>query len=219
MERMRTSFRDRTEAGQLLAEQLEAYEGHPEAIVLALPRGGVPVADEIANKLRLPLDIFVVRKLGVPGQRELAMGAIASGGIRVLNEDVLRFMPHAVDMVAAVTIEEAREVDRRERDYRQDRPPLEMIGRVVILVDDGLATGATMLAAIAALRQKSPAKIVVAVPVCPPETLAEIERAADETVILFAPSWFRGVGQFYENFAQLTDEAVRLLLARAAERN
>jgi len=216
---MRTSFRDRTEAGQLLAEQLEAYEGHPEAIVLALPRGGVPVADEIANKLRLPLDIFVVRKLGVPGQRELAMGAIASGGIRVLNEDVLRFMPHAVDMVAAVTIEEAREVDRRERDYRQDRPPLEMIGRVVILVDDGLATGATMLAAIAALRQKSPAKIVVAVPVCPPETLAEIERAADETVILFAPSWFRGVGQFYENFAQLTDEAVRLLLARAAERN
>jgi putative phosphoribosyl transferase len=177
------------------------------------------VGVELANKLQLPLDIFVVRKLGVPGQRELAMGAIASGGVRVLNEDVLRFMPHAAATVAAVTTEEEREVDRRERDYRQGRPAPELSGRVLILVDDGLATGATMLAAIAALRQKSPAKIVVAVPVCPPETLAEIERASDETVFLFAPDWFRGVGQFYENFAQLTDEAVRLLLARAAERN
>src|SRR5438874_13362847 len=179
---MRTTFRDRSEAGQLLAEQLRHYEARSEAIVMALPRGGVPVGLEIANKLGLPLDVFVVRKLGVPGQRELAMGAIASGGIRVLNEDVLRAMPHAAATVAAVTAQETQEVERRERDYRQDRPAPEIGGRVVILVDDGLATGATMLAAIAALRQKNPARIVVAVPVCPPETLAEVEGAADETV-------------------------------------
>ena len=215
---MQNTFADRTEAGRLLAERLLHYERHPDAIVLALPRGGVPVGVEIANRLKLPLDVFVVRKLGVPGQKELAMGAIASGGVRVLNEDVLRAMPHAAATVADVTSQEAREVERRERDYRQGRPAPEVSGRVVILVDDGLATGATMLAAIAALRQKEPAKIVAAVPVCPPETLVEIERAADETVILFAPDWFRGVGQFYEDFGQLTDEAVRLLLVRAAER-
>jgi predicted phosphoribosyltransferase len=215
---MRTTFRDRTEAGRLLAERLRTYEQRPDALVLALPRGGVPVGIEIAISLGLPLDIFVVRKLGVPGQRELAMGAIASGGLRVLNEDVLRALPDAAAMVATVTAQETREVERRERDYRQDRPPLEMSERVAILVDDGLATGATMLAAIAALRQKNPAKIVVAVPVCPPETCSEIERVADETVILFAPDWFRGVGQFYEDFAQLSDETVRVLLTRAAER-
>jgi predicted phosphoribosyltransferase len=179
----------------------------------------VPVGYEIAVKLGLALDVFVVRKLGVPGQRELAMGAIASGGVRVLNEDVLRAMPAAAARVADVTALETREVERRERDYRQGRPAPELDGRVVILVDDGLATGATMLAAIAALRHKDPAKIVVAVPVCPPETLAEIKRVADETVILFAPDWFRGVGQFYDDFAQLTDETVRDLLARAVERN
>jgi putative phosphoribosyl transferase len=216
---MRTTFRDRTEAGQLLAKQLRDYERQTDAIVLALPRGGVPVGFEIAVKLNLPLDVFVVRKLGVPGQRELAMGAIASGGVRVLNEDVLRAMPYAAATVAEVTASETREVERRERDYRDGRPAPLLEGRVVILVDDGLATGATMLAAIAALRQKEPAKIVVAVPVCPPETLEEIERVADETVILFAPDWFRGVGQFYEDFAQLNDETVRDLLARAAARN
>ncbi|HKP92308.1 MAG TPA: phosphoribosyltransferase [Chthoniobacterales bacterium] len=216
---MQTTFRDRTEAGQLLAEQLREYESQPNAIVLALPRGGVPVAFEIATTLSLPLDVFVVRKLGVPGQKELAMGAIASGGLRILNEDVLRAMPHAAATVAEVTRQEAEEVARRERDYRQDRSPLEITGRTIILVDDGLATGATMLAAIAALRNREPAQIVVAVPVCPPETLTEIERAADATVILFAPDWFRGVGQFYENFAQLSDESVRILLARAAQKN
>jgi predicted phosphoribosyltransferase len=215
---MRTTFRDRTEAGKLLAERLPEYKARADAIVLALPRGGVPVGFEIAGRLNLPLDVFVVRKLGVPGQRELAMGAIASGGVRVLNEDVLRAMPFAAATVADITAQESREVERRERDYRQDRPAPEISGQTVILVDDGLATGATMLAAIAALRQKEPAKIVVAVPVCPPETLEEIKRVADETVILFAPDWFRGVGQFYEDFAQLSDEAVRLLLARAAER-
>lgn len=216
---MRTTFRDRTEAGEKLAERLPHYAGRADALVLALPRGGVPVGFEIANKLALPLDVFVVRKLGVPGQPELAMGAIASGGIRVLNEDVLRALPQAAATVAEVTNQETREVERRDRDYRQGRPSPDVIGRIVILVDDGLATGATMLAAIAALRQREPARIVVAVPVCPPETLAEVERAADETVFLFAPDWFRGVGQFYENFEQLSDEAVRLLLARAAERH
>jgi putative phosphoribosyl transferase len=166
----------------------------------------------------LPLDIFVVRKLGVPGYRELAMGAIASGGVRVLNEDVLRALPDASAMVAQVTTQETQELERRERDYRGDRPSTEIGQRVVILVDDGLATGASMLAAIAALRKKEPAKIVVAVPVCPPETLREVERAADETVALFAPDWFRGVGQFYEDFAQVDDEEVRVLLARAESR-
>ena len=216
---MRRTFRDRTEAGQLLAEPLRAYERRPDAIVLALPRGGVPVGFEIAKALKLRLDVFVVRKLGVPGQRELAMGAIASGGVRVLNEDVLRAMPFAAATVSEVTAQETREVERRERDYRQERPAPELEKKIVLLVDDGLATGATMLAAIAALRQKDPAKIVVAVPVCPPETLAEVKRVADETVALFAPDWFRGVGQFYENFAQLSDEEVRDLLARAAETN
>jgi putative phosphoribosyl transferase len=215
---MRTTFRDRSEAGELLAKQLPHYKRMADAIVLALPRGGVPVGFEIATKLDLPLDVFVVRKLGVPGQRELAMGAIASGGVRVLNEDVLRAMPFAAATVAEVTASETREVERRERDYRDGRPAPQLEGRAVILVDDGLATGATMLAAIAALRQKDPAKIVVAVPVCPPETLEDIKRVTDETVILFAPDWFRGVGQFYEDFTQLSDETVCDLLARAAER-
>jgi putative phosphoribosyl transferase len=215
---MRTTFRDRTEAGQLLAEQLRPYERRPDSIVLALPRGGVPVGYEIAVMLGLPLDVFVVRKLGVPGQRELAMGAIASGGVRVLNEDVLRAMPYAAATVAEITAKETREVERRERDYRQDRPAPELDGRTVILVDDGLATGATMLAAIAALGRQGPAHVLAAVPVCPPETLAEVERAADEVVVLFAPPWFRGVGQFYDDFAQVSDKAVRDLLARAAER-
>src|ERR1051326_1936968 len=145
---MRTGFRDRSEAGRLLAEQLREYEKRPDAIVLALPRGGVPVGFEIASKLDLPLDVFVVRKLGVPGQRELAMGAIASGGIRVLNEDVLRALPFAATAVAEITAQETREVERRERDYRGGRPAPELEHRVAILVDDGLATGATMLAAI-----------------------------------------------------------------------
>ena len=203
----------------MLAEKLRSYERHSDAIVLALPRGGVPVAYEVATSLTLPLDVFVVRKLGVPGYQELAMGAIASGGIRVLNEEVLRGLPDASALVAQVTTQETQELERRERDYRQDRAAPDVSGRTVILVDDGLATGATMLAAIAALRKKAPAKIIVAVPVCPPETLPEVNRAADETVILFAPDWFRGVGQFYEDFAQISDDEVRVLLARAGARD
>jgi putative phosphoribosyl transferase len=212
---MRSTFRDRTEAGQLLAERLGEYEQRPKTIVLALPRGGVPIGFEIATQLGLPLDVFVVRKLGVPGQPELAMGAVASGGVRVLNEDVLRAMPYAAANVAEITAEETEEVARREREYRQDRARPELDGRTVILVDDGLATGATMLAGIAALRPQDPAQIVVAVPVCPPETLVAIERAADEVVALLTPPWFRGVGQFYQDFGQVSDETVRDLLARA----
>jgi predicted phosphoribosyltransferase len=188
-------------------------------MVLALPRGGVPVAYEVAAGLGLPLDVFVVRKLGVPGYRELAMGAIASGGVRVLNEDVLSALPEAAAMVAQITTQETQELERRERNYRGDRPAPEVNARIMLLIDDGLATGATMLAAIAALRQKAPAKIVVGVPVCPPETFDEVKRVADETVALLAPDWFRGVGQFYEDFAQVGDDEVRALLARAAERN
>jgi putative phosphoribosyl transferase len=187
---MHTIFRDRGEAGEALAQKLAAYRGCAGAIVLALPRGGVPVGFAIATKLGLPLDVFVVRKLGVPGQRELAMGAIASGGLRVLNEDVLSAMPWAAANVAEVTMQEERELERRERGYREGRAPLEVEGRTIIVVDDGLATGATMLAAVAALRKKEPARIVVAVPVCPPETRGEVERVADETVVLFAPDWF-----------------------------
>src|SRR3954470_16359148 len=153
---MHTAFRNRTEAGQLLAERLRSYEKRADTIVLALPRGGVPVGFEIAQKLGLPLDIFVVRKLGVPGQRELAMGAIASGGVRVLNEEVLRAMPFAAAAIAEITMQETREVERRERDYRGGRAPPDLEGRMIILVDDGLATGATMLAAIAAVRKKDP---------------------------------------------------------------
>src|SRR5256714_13062246 len=191
---MRTTFRDRTEPAQLLGEQLREYERRADAMVLALPRGGVPVGYEIAMSLTLPLDVFVVRKLGVPGQRELAMGAIASGGIRVLNEDVLRAMPFAAATVADITAQETREVERRERDYRQGRPAPDVSERTVILVDDGLATGATMLAAIAALRQKAPAKLVVAGAGGGPGTTEESQRGAAVTPILFSPRWVRRVG-------------------------
>ncbi len=213
---MEKTFRDRADAGLQLAEWLGAYANRDDVIVLALPRGGVPVAYEVATRLHLPLDVFIVRKLGVPGYEELALGAIASGGVRVLNQDVVRVLPDAGAIVEAVTANELLEMERRERAYRDDRPPPEVRGRVVILIDDGLATGATMHAAVRALREQEPAKIVVAVPVCAPETCREIEKLADETVWLFAPDWFHGVGQFYDDFSQTTDEDVRRLLADAA---
>jgi predicted phosphoribosyltransferase len=212
---MERTFRDRADAGRQLAEPLSMYADRADVIVLALPRGGVPVAYEVAKRLRVPLDVFVVRKLGVPGYEELALGAIASGGVRVLNQDVVRILPNAEQIVEAVTANELLEVERRERAYRDDRPPLNVKERTIILIDDGLATGATMHAAVNALREQKPAKIVVAIPVCAPETCREIQKLADEIIWLFAPEWFHGVGQFYDDFSQTSDDEVRRLLAAA----
>ena len=209
-------FQDRTDAGRQLAEKLLSYAGRDDVIVLALPRGGVPVAFEVAQRVRVPLDVCVVRKLGVPGHEELAMGAIASGGVRVLNEDVLYVLPDAQSIVEMVTAIEREELKRRERDYRSNRPAPEVRGRTVILVDDGLATGATMRAAAAALRQQGAAKIIVAVPVGAPGTCHEIRSVADEVVCLQTPGSFMGVGQYYEDFSQTSDEEVRELLAAAS---
>jgi putative phosphoribosyl transferase len=208
-------FQDRIDAGRQLAEKLLSYAGRDDVIVLALPRGGVPVAFEVAQRLGVPLDVFVVRKLGVPGHEELAMGAIASGGVRVLNEDVLYVLPDAQSIVEMVTAIEREELKRRERNYRSDRPAPEVRGRSVILVDDGLATGATMRAAAAALRQQGAEKIIVAVPVGAPSTCHDIRSVADEVVCLQTPGSFMGVGQYYEDFSQTTDEEVRELLAQA----
>jgi predicted phosphoribosyltransferase len=214
MERL---FADRAEAGQLLAERLHQYAGRNDVIVLGLPRGGVPVAYEVARALRSPLDVFIVRKLGVPGFEELALGAIASGGVRVLNENVMRSLPDAGAIVEIVTAKERAELDRRERDYRDGRPAPDLRGRIAILIDDGLATGATMRAAVRALRQAGAAKIIVAVPVGPPETCREMAEEADEAICLTAPEFFHAVGQYYDNFAQTTYAEVRDLLNRAAE--
>src|SRR6059058_637141 len=214
---MERVFENRAEAGRQLAEKLDKYAGRDDVIVLGLPRGGVPVAYEVAKRLHAPLDVFIVRKLGVPGFEELAAGAIASGGVRVLNEDVLRALPKADQIIESVTEKETAELERREKIYRDDRPAPELRDRVVILVDDGLATGATMHAAVKALRQRGAAKIVVAVPVGPPETCREFEDAADEVVCASAPEFFQAVGQYYEDFSQTSDEEVRELLARAAE--
>src|SRR6266516_1085142 len=214
---MERAFANRTEAGRLLAEKLVKYAGRDDVIVLGLPRGGVPVAFEVAHRLGAPLDVFTVRKLGVPGFEELAAGAIASGGVRVLNEDVMRSIPHADEAIDAVTIRETAELERREQIYREGRPPPELRDRIVILVDDGLATGATMRAAVKALRERGAAKIVVAVPVGPPETCHELEERADETICLSTPEFFQAVGQYYEDFSQTSDEDVRELLGHAAQ--
>ncbi len=210
-------FRDRREAGRLLATKLAAYANRPDVIVLALPRGGVPVAYEVARALNAPLDIFLVRKLGVPGYEELAMGAIATGGVRVLNDQLvggLRIPDYIVDEVAA---SEQQELARRERLYRGDRPAPDVRGRTVILVDDGLATGATMLAAVKALRQQQPARIVVAVPTASPETCEQLRAEVDDIICAITPEPFHAVGLWYEDFSQTTDEEVRDLLARSAE--
>ena len=214
---MERAFANRTEAGRLLAEKLVDYAGRADVIVLGLPRGGVPVAFEVAHRLRAPLDVFIVRKLGVPGFEELAAGAIASGGVRVLNEDVMRAIPHADEAINAITARETAELERREQIYREGRPPPELRDRIVILVDDGLATGATMRAAVKALRERGAAKIVVAVPVGPPETCHELEERADETICLSTPEFFQAVGQYYEDFSQTSDEDVRELLSQAAQ--
>ena len=214
---MERAFANRTEAGRQLAEKLEKYVGRDDVIVLGLPRGGVPVAYEVAKRLRAPLDVFIVRKLGVPGFEELAAGAIASGGVRVLNEDVVRAIPYAEEAIEAVTAKETTELERREQIYREERPAPELQSRIVILVDDGLATGATMRAAVKALKQRGAAKIVVAVPVGPPDTCRELAEEADETICLSAPAFFQAVGQYYEDFSQTSDEDVRELLSSAAQ--
>jgi predicted phosphoribosyltransferase len=205
-------FQDRRDAGRELAKKLIKYAGRPDVLVLALPRGGVPVGYEVAQALHAPLDIFVVRKLGLPGREELAMGAIASGGIRVLNEEVVRGLRISPQTIDAVARDEERELARRERLYRGERPPLDVRGRVVILVDDGLATGSTMRAAVAALRQQNPSRIVVAVPVGAAETCREFAEEADETICAKAPEDFHAVGMWYDDFSQTSDEEVHELL-------
>jgi len=211
---MLTRFRNRVDAGQQLAGRLAAYAGRPDVLVLALPRGGVPVAFEVARTLDAPLDVFVVRKLGVPGREQLAMGAIASGGIRVLNDDVVGALKIPDRIIEAVTSRELQELRLREGSYRGNRPPLEIDDRTVILVDDGMATGSTMKAAIEALRRITPARIVVAVPTATPSACAEIGLAADECVCCVKPDPFYAVGIWYDDFSQTTDKEVRDLLER-----
>jgi len=214
---MERAFANRSEAGQLLAEKLEQYAGHDNVIVLGLPRGGVPVAYEVAKRLGAPLDVFIVRKLGVPGFEELAAGAIASGSVRVLNEDVIRAIPNAGAAIEAVTEREAAELERREQAYREGRAPPELRNRIVILVDDGLATGATMRAAVKALRQSGAVKIVAAVPVGPPDTCRELKEEANEAICLSTPEFFQAVGQYYDDFSQTSDEDVRELLRQRTQ--
>jgi len=212
---MKLPIANRTAAGQALASALFGYRGRDDTIVLALPRGGVPVAVEIARELAARLDLMIVRKLGAPGQEELAMGAIASGGGRVMNEDVVKVLAIAPQTVEQVACKEMKELQRREQVYRGDRPWPDLAGQCVILVDDGLATGATMRAAVGAVRSRQPARIVVAVPVAPPETVARLEDEADEVICLEQPEPFRAIGLWYADFTQVSDDEVRQQLAAA----
>lgn len=214
---MNQPFPNRTEAGKQLARKLARYARRPDVLVLALPRGGVPVASEVARALEAPLDVFVVRKLGVPGHEELAMGAIASGGVRVLNGSVVDSLGILDETIDAVATRELRELERRERAYRDDRPAPDMQGRTVILVDDGIATGSTMKAAIKALRQLEAARIVVATPTAALSTVREMGPDVDELVAVMTPADFAGVGQWYEDFSQTTDGEVRELLDKASQ--
>jgi predicted phosphoribosyltransferase len=213
---MRRVYDDRADAGRALAAALAAWRAAPNAVVLGLPRGGVPVAHEVAAALGLPLDVLLVRKLGLPWQPELAMGAIASGGALVVNDEVVSHLAPGDGAFEAVRAREQRELERREREYRGDRPPLDMRGRAGILVDDGLATGATMEAAVRALRALGAARVVVAVPVASMEARERIASLADEIVCLATPEWFSAVGQWYRDFGQTSDAEVRELLAQSA---
>jgi predicted phosphoribosyltransferase len=208
-------FENRRHAGSVLAGLLKHYADRPDVLVLALPRGGVPVAFEVARALNAPLDVFVVRKLGVPGQEELAMGAIATGDVRVLNNDIVRCLGLSEEVIDRVTAREKKELERREHIYRGDNTPPLVQGHTVILVDDGLATGSTMRAAVAALRRQQPSRIVVAVPVASPEACEELGSEVDETICAATPRPFQGVGRWYQDFSQTSDEEVHELLAQA----
>jgi putative phosphoribosyl transferase len=213
---MERPFKDRTEAGRILAEKLKGYAGREDVLVLALPRGGVPIGFEIARALNAPLDVYIVRKLGVPWQPELAMGAIATGRALVLNDDVVRHLHISDELINTVAAREGIELERRENLYRGDRPAPEVRGRTVILVDDGVATGTTMRVALAALRKQAPARLIVAVPVAPRYTFEELSEEADEAICAKTPGHFVSVSQWYESFPQTTDEEVQRLLERAA---
>jgi predicted phosphoribosyltransferase len=210
-------FTDRRDAGRQLASALDAYAGRQDVVVLALPRGGVPVGYEIARALGVPLDVLVVRKLGVPGQPELAMGAIASGGIRVIDRRIVDSIGIPDRVVEAASERERAELERRERAFRGDRPPRDIHGCIAIVVDDGLATGSTMRAALDAVRTRGPARVVCAVPVAPPETCAALRKHADEMICLVTPPDMYAVGLWYEDFAQTEDDEVRALLEAAAQ--
>jgi predicted phosphoribosyltransferase len=208
-------FRNRLDAGELLANRLAAYAGRPEVIVLALPRGGVPVGYAVAKAMRAPLDVMVVRKLGVPGHAEFAMGAIASGGEYVLNRELVQSLGVPGQLVEATARQELAELERREQLYRAGRPPLQLRGCTVILVDDGLATGASMRVAVKAVRKTQPARVIVAVPVGSPDTCSEMGKEADEVICDFTPEPFNAVGLWYEDFSQTSDEEVQRLLEEA----
>jgi predicted phosphoribosyltransferase len=207
-------FVDRAEAGELLAEKLSAYRDRDDVVVLALPRGGVPVAREVARRLRVPLDVYVVRKLGVPGHEELAMGAIATGGVRLLNHDVVDALGIPMHVIDAVAAREQQELERREQAYRGGRGPIALTNKTVILVDDGLATGATMRAAVMAARQQQPARVIVAVPVGAISTCADLAAEADDVVCVRTPDPFVAVGLWYRDFTPTTDHEVRSLLGK-----
>ena len=215
---MKTQFFNRTEAGQILAENLGSYANREDVVVLALPRGGVPVAAEVAKGLNAPLDVFVVRKLGLPGHPELAMGAIASGGVRVFNGEVVNALRIPDEVIDTVSGQELIELQRRDKAYRAGLPPLDVEGKIVIVVDDGVATGSTMLAAVSALRQLNAGRIVVAAPVIAASTYYELRRAVDEVAAVIMPENFYAVGLWYKDFSQTSDEEVRDLLAQAARR-
>lgn len=212
---MNTPFQNRREAGEKLAKELQNFADSPDAIVLALPRGGVPVAFEVAKQLHLPLDVLTVRKLGVPGYEELALGAIASGSIIVLNKKIVEELKIPESHIEAIAAREQKELERRERLYRGDTPLPNLNGRIVILVDDGIATGSTMKAAVSAVKQQGVKFVVVATPVAPPSSVREIRREADEVIALATPSEFMAVGQWYLDFSQTTDDEVRNLLKSA----
>lgn len=212
-----TLFKDRVDAGKKLAKRLENFAGRKDVIVLALPRGGVPIAFEVAKAINAPLDVFLVRKLGMPGQEEFAMGAIAPGGIRVRNEDVIRYGKISDETIEAVAQKENQELDRRMSEYRGTRPFPELDGRSVILVDDGLATGATMRAAVKAVKSLNPAKVIVAVPVGAMETCSEFEFEVDETICMETPRSLSAIGVWYDDFSQTSDQEVRDYLAQAAK--